>query len=120
MYPASANFAVLRSELDSMEGMMWTSFAGCRILCVSLLTVAAAVLIPSGNWKILLDMHPVGMRGAVGVPMLDVAALSATMEGMELLRTPFLMICSRVVTSLTLLMVSCTLTWQGGGAGAGS
>ena len=75
-------------------------------MCASLLTVAAAVLVPSGNWKILLDMRPVGMRGAVGVPTLDVAALSATMEGMEPLRTPFLMICSRVVTLLALLMVS--------------
>jgi len=61
-------------------------------------------------------MRPVGMRGAVGVPTLDVAALSPTMEGMEPLRTPFLMICSKVVMSLTLLMVSCTSTWQGGGA----
>jgi len=60
MYPALEKFAVLRSELDSMEGMMWTSFSGCRILCASSL------------WKILLDMHPVGMRGAVGVPMLGV------------------------------------------------
>ena len=61
-------------------------------------------------------MHPVGMRGVVGVPTQDVAALTMTMEGMEPLRTPFLMICSRVVMTLTLLMVSCTLTWQGGGA----
>jgi len=108
IYSAPANFAVLRREWVSMEGTMWTSFAGCRTLCASLLTVAAAVLVPSGNWKILLDMRPVGMR--------DVAALSATMEGMEPLRTSFLMICSRVVMSLTLLMVSCTSTWQGGGA----
>jgi len=72
--------------------------------------------VPSGNWKILLDVRPVGMRGAVGVPTLEVAALSATMDGMEPLRTPFLMICSRVVTSLTLLMVSCASTWQAGGA----
>jgi hypothetical protein len=61
---------------------MWTSFAGCRTLCASLLTVAAAVHVPSGNWKILFDMHPVGMRDAVGVPTLEVAALSMTMEGM--------------------------------------
>ena len=116
MYPALDNFAMLRSELDSMEGMMWTSFAGCRTLCMSSLTVAAAVLVPSGNWKILLDMRPVGMRGAGRVQMLDVAALSTAMEGIESLSTPFLMICSRVVMSLTLLMVSCTSTWHGGGA----
>ena len=61
-------------------------------------------------------MHPVGMRGVVGVPTQDVAALTMTMEGMEPLRTLFLMICSRVVMTLRLLMVSCTLTWQGGGA----
>ena len=97
MYPASANFAVLRREWVSIDGTMWTSFAGCRTLCASSLTVAAAVLVPSGNWKILLDMHPVGMRGAVRVQTLDVAALSTAMEGMESLSTPFLMICSRVV-----------------------
>jgi hypothetical protein len=107
---------MLRRELDSMEGTMWTSFAGCRTLCASLFTVAAAVLVPSGNWKVLFDMRPVGMRGAVGVPMLEVAALSTTMEGMEPLRTPFLMKFLRTVMSLMLLMYSYTLTWQGGGA----
>ncbi len=72
-----------------MEGTMWTSFTGCRTSCASSLTVAAAVLVPLGNWKIFLDMRPLGMRGAVGVPMLDVAALSAAMEGMDPLKTPF-------------------------------
>jgi hypothetical protein len=42
---------------------MWTSFAGCRTLCASSLTVAAAVLVPSGDWKILVEMRPVGMGG---------------------------------------------------------
>ena len=95
---------------------MWTSFAGCRTLCASSLTVAAAVLVPSGNWKILLEMRPVGIRGAVGVPTLDVAALSATMEAMDPSRTPFLINYSRAFMSLTLLMRSCSSTWQGGGA----
>ncbi len=49
-------------------------------------------------------MRPVEMRGAVGVPLLEVAALSMTMEGMEPFRTPFLMNFSRVVISLTLLL----------------
>ena len=83
--------------------------------CTSSLTFAAAVRVLSGNWKILLDMRPVGMRGAVGVPTLDMAALFATMEGMELL-SPFLMKFLRAVMSLTLLMCSCTSTWQGGRA----
>ena len=61
-------------------------------------------------------MRPVGMRGAVGVPTLDVAALSAMMEGMDSLRTPVLMNFSRSVMSSMLLMCSCTSTWQGGGA----
>ncbi len=74
-----------------MDGTMWTSFAGCRTLCADSLTVAAAVLVPSGKWKILLEVRPVGIRGAFGVPTLDVAALSATMEGMDPSRTPFLM-----------------------------
>jgi hypothetical protein len=90
---------------------MWTSFAGCRTSCASSLTVVAALCVPLGNWKILLDMRPVGMRGAVGVPMLEVAALSATMEGMEPFRTPFLINFLRVVISLTLLAYSCSSTW---------
>jgi hypothetical protein len=56
------------------------------------------------------------MRGTVGVPTLEVAALSATMEGMEPFRTPFLINFSRAVISLMLLVYSCSLTWQGGGA----
>ncbi len=99
-----------------MEGTMWTSFAGCRRSCANSLTVVAAVCVPSGNWKILLNMRPVGMRGAVGVPTLEVAALSATMEGMELFRTPFFINFLRAVISLTLLAYSCSLTWQGGRA----
>ena len=95
---------------------MWTSFAGCQTSCANLLRVAAAVCVPSGNWKILLDMRPVGMRGAVGVPTLEVAALSATMEGMEPFWTPFLINFSRAVIMLTFLVYSCSLTWQGGRA----
>ena len=107
---------MLRRELDSMEGTMWTSYAGCRTSCASLFTVAAAVLARLSNLKILLDVHPVGMRGAVGVPTLDVAALSTTMEGMDPLRTPFLMNFSRAVMLSMLLMCSCTSTWQDGRA----
>ncbi len=95
---------------------MWTSFAGCQTSCASSLTVAVAVHVPSGNWKILLDMRPVGMNGAAGVPTLEVAALSTTMEGMEPFRTPFLINFSRAVILLTLVAYSCSSTWQGGGA----
>ncbi len=95
---------------------MWTSFAGCRTLCASLLTVVAAVCVLSGNWKILFDMCPVGIRGAVEVPTLEVAVLSVTMEGMEPFRTPFLINFLRAVISLTLLAYSCSSTWQGDGA----
>ena len=48
MYPAAANLAVLRRELDSMAEMMWTSFARWT-LCASSLMVAAAVPVPSGS-----------------------------------------------------------------------
>ncbi len=113
IYSASANFAVLRRESVSMDGTMCTSFTGCRTLCASSLMVAAAVLVPLGNWKILLEVRPVGIGGAIGVPTLDVAA---TMEGMDPSRTPFLMKFSRAVMSLTLLMRSCSSTWQGGRA----
>jgi hypothetical protein len=95
---------------------MWVSFAGCRTSFASLLTVAIAVRVPSGNWKILLDLRPVGMRGAVRVLTLEVAALSVTMEGMEPFRTPFLINFSRAVISLMLLAYSCSSTRQGGGA----
>ena len=64
----------------------------------------------------MLDVRPVGIRGAVGVPTLEVAALSATMDGMDPLRTPSLIMCSRVVMALMVLMVSCASTWQAGGA----
>ena len=32
MFPAAANLVVMRRELDSMVGTMWTSFAGCLII----------------------------------------------------------------------------------------
>ena len=95
---------------------MWTYFAGCRTLSACLLTVAAAVLVPSGNWKIFVEMRPVGIKGAVLVPTLDVAALSGMMEAMDPSRTPFLMICPRAFISLILLRCSCSSTWQVGGA----
>ncbi len=90
MYPAVANFAVLRRELVLMVGTMWTSLAGWRTLCASSQMVLAAVLVPSGSWKIFLDVHPIGMNGSCLVPTWEVVALSATMDGIEPLRTPFL------------------------------
>jgi hypothetical protein len=38
------------------------------------------------------------------------------MEGMDPLRTPFLINFSSAVMASMLLMCSCTSTWQGGGA----
>jgi hypothetical protein len=122
MYPAAANFAVLRRELVLMVGTMWTSLAGWRTLCASSLMVLAAFLVPLGSWKIFLDVRPVGMNGSCLVPMWEVAALFAMMDGIEPLRTPFLMSCLGAFVLLTLLMllgcllISCSLTWQGGGA----
>jgi hypothetical protein len=88
MYLAAANFAVLRRELVSMVGMMWMPLAGWRTLCASSLMVLAAVLVPSGSWKIVFDVHPVGMNGSCLVPMWEVAALSTMMDEIEPLRTP--------------------------------
>ncbi len=122
MYLAAANFAVLRRELVSMVGTMWTSLAGWRALCTSSLIVLAAVLVSSSSWKIFSDVRPVGMNGSCLVPTWEVVALSVTMDGIEPLRTPFLMSCSRAFVSLTLwmlsgcLLISCSSTWQGGGA----
>jgi hypothetical protein len=66
-----------------------------------------------------LDVRPIGMNGSCLVPIWEVAALSTTMDGIEPLRTPFLMSCSRAFVSLTLWMlsgcslISCSSTWQG-------
>ncbi len=89
MYPAVANFAVLRRELGLMVGTMWTSLAGWWTLCTSSLIMLAAVLVPSGSRKIFLDVHPVGMNGSCLVLTWEVAALSTTMDGIEPLRPPF-------------------------------
>jgi hypothetical protein len=78
--------------------------------------------VPSSSWKILSDVHPIRMRGAVAVPTLEVAALSATIDRMERLRTPCLIFFLRVVVSFTWLthlgglLFSCSLTWQSSGA----
>jgi hypothetical protein len=122
MYPAAANFVVLRRELVLMVGTMWTSLAVWQTLCTSSLIVLAAILVPSGSWKIFLDVHTVGVKGSCLVLTWEVAALSAMMDGIEPLRTPFLMSCSRAFVSVMLwmlsgcLLISCSLTWKGGGA----
>jgi hypothetical protein len=122
MYSAAKNLVVLRRELDSTDGTMWMSFAGWRTSCASFLLVAAAFCVLLGSWKILSDVPPIGMKGAVVVLTLEVVALSVTMDGMEPSRTLCLMSCLRVYISFTLLMhlvgllFSCSLTWQGGGA----
>jgi hypothetical protein len=103
IYPAAENLVVLRGEMDLMDGKMWTTFAGCQTLCASTLTLVAAVGVPLSSWKILLDVRPVGMKRAVVVPMLKVAALSVTIDGMEPSRTPCLMNCLRTAVFFTLL-----------------
>ncbi len=83
--------------------------------------VLAAVLVRLGSWKIFLDVRPIGMNGSCLVPTWEVAALSAMMDGIEPLRTSFLMSCSKAFISLMLWMLSgcllipCSSTWQGGG-----
>ncbi len=71
---------------------MWISFAGWQMSCGSLLMGSAAFLVLLGSWDNLLDVLPVGMNKALSFFALtfDVAAPSATMDGMEPLRTPFL------------------------------
>ncbi len=46
--------------------------------------VSAAVCVPSGNWKILVDAHPVGTNEALSfvASTFEVAAISAMMDGM--------------------------------------
>jgi hypothetical protein len=85
--------------------------------CGSLLMVSAVVLVLSGSWNTLSDVLPVGMNESLSsfAPTFDVAALSATMDGMELLRTPFFMLVLDRLLMCSLLDGFCSLTWQSGG-----
>ena len=83
------------------------------------------VRVPSGSWNTLLDGLPVGMNACLMlsfiVPTCDVAPLLAMADGMEPLRTLFLIACTWLVMSRKLVVLmgggywSCSSTWQGGG-----
>ncbi len=74
------------------------SFAGWRTLWWSLSTSVATSTVPLGMWKALMDCRPVGMKAFLHlsfvVPMLEVAPVSTTAEGMEPSRTPAFSCCS--------------------------
>jgi hypothetical protein len=84
--------------------------------CGSKMMVSAAILVPPGSWNTLSDALPVGMNKALSFFTLtfDVAVLSATIDGMEPLRTPFLMIISDGLLMCLFLDGFCSSTWQSG------
>jgi hypothetical protein len=83
VYPASANLAVLIRDNLAMPGVMWTLCVGAHMLVASSPILLAASVALLGRQKILLDCWPVDRNGSVGVPMLEVAPLSTTGEGID-------------------------------------
>ncbi len=63
------------------------------------------------------DAHPVRMNDHLSffAPPFDVAVLSATMGGIDLLRTPFLMLILDRVLMCSFVGDFCSSTWQSGG-----
>ncbi len=78
--------------------------------------VSAAVRVPFGSWKILLDGLPVGLNADLSfvVPTFDVAALSATMDGRVPLSVPCLMVSLANLLMPSCLVEVCSLTWHSG------
>jgi hypothetical protein len=97
--------------------MLCIFFAGARISKGNSLILSAAVRVPLGSWKTLLDSCPIGMNAKLCflAPTFDVAALSATMDGMVLLRTFVLIVLSERLLIVSSLFDICSLTWQSGG-----
>ncbi len=73
-----------------MPGVMWTSRAGACTLVASSPISLASYVAPLGRRKTLFDCRPVFANGPVGVPMLDVAPLSTTADGIDPLSMPLL------------------------------
>jgi hypothetical protein len=82
------------------------------------MSVTSAIA-PLGMWKVLLDCCPVSTKACLFlssvVLTLDVAAVSATTEGMDQSLTPALTCCSFMLLTLSLCSSSCSSTWQVGG-----
>ncbi len=80
------------------------------------LMVSPAVLVLLGGWNTLSDVLHVRMNKALSffVPMFNVAALSAIIDGMELLRTPVLMFILDRLLMCLFLDGFCSSTWQCG------
>jgi hypothetical protein len=114
MYLAFAIFWMLRRKFLVMVGTIWISFSGWQMLCCTSLMVSAVLLVPSGSWNTLSDTLPVGMNKALSFStlMFDVAALSATMDGTEPLRTPFLMFILDILLMCLFLDGFCSSTRQ--------
>ena len=91
-----------------MPGVMWTSRAGaCTLVASSPISLASSVA-PLGRRKTLFDCQPVFANGWVGMPMLDVAPLSTTADGIDPSSTPVLSSLSswRYVRYVLLLLIA--------------
>ncbi len=84
-----------------------------RLWCNLWIMVAAAVA-PFGRRNTAVDMVPVGSVGADGRKALEVAAVSLTAKGMELLRTPWQTSMGVELTRLVMSsLLRCLRRWYG-------
>ena len=71
---------------------MSTVLAGVRTLRSSSAWVVAVVVAPMGSMNVLVDWMSEYMNGSWRVPAVDVAPVSLTVDGMEPLMIPCLMV----------------------------
>jgi len=77
-------------ELLVIPGVMWTFDAGFRTLNGYSAIYDAAIACPLGNMNTLLDCTPVRRHVSSDVPMLELAPLSDTVDGIVPFNTPHL------------------------------
>ncbi len=99
IYPVSAVLGMLRREYLVIDGTRWMSFAGWQMSKGSSLMESAAVPMPLESLNILLDALPIGTNEdwSLVAPTFDVAALSTMIDRMAPLRTPLLMLDSKIL-----------------------
>jgi hypothetical protein len=91
--------------------MLMLRTGSLRLWCNLWIMVAAAVA-PFGRWNAAVDTVPVGSVRADGSNTLEVAAVSLTTEGMELLRTPWQTSTGVELTCLMMsLLLRCLCCW---------
>ena len=79
---------MLRREFWLTPGVMCSSLAGGLTLNGYVAHSVAGMMLPSGRMNLLVDFLPVCRQGSCVVPMLEVAALSATVVGIRPVAIP--------------------------------